>query len=361
MAQQKLRVAVIFGGVSSEHEISLRSAASVLSNLSSETYELYKIGITRDGAWLLYSGNAENIEDGSWVQHRENVCAILSPDRETHGLLVLREGKTEKLPVDVIFPVLHGKNGEDGTIQGLFQLSGIPYVGCGTLSSAVCMDKAVTHSLLAAANIEQAQYLWFYADRYRNAGDAIKTKIEARLTFPVFVKPANAGSSVGVSRVETPAELDAAIEKAAKEDSKIVVENGITGQEIECAVMGNRDAIASPVGEIGASAAFYDYTDKYVSGTAQLFIPARIPQEAAERVQEIAVRAYRLLGCSGLARVDFFYTDTGEIILNEINTLPGFTSISMYPKLWMNHGLSYAQILDRLISYAFEKDTENHD
>lgn len=360
MLQQKIRVAVIFGGMSSEHEISWRSAASVLSNLSEKSYEVYKIGITREGSWLLYSGSIENILNGNWVEDCGNVPAILSPDRGTRGLLVLRDGQTEQLPVDVIFPVLHGKNGEDGTIQGLFQLSGIPYVGCNTLSSAVCMDKAVTHSLLAAANIEQAQYLWFYADRFQAAPETIRTKIEARLTFPVFVKPANAGSSVGVSRVDRPEDLDAAIEKAAKEDNKIVVESGILGQEIECAVIGNRDASASLIGEIGASAAFYDYEDKYITGTAQLYIPAHIPEEAAEKVRETAVRAYRLLGCSGLARVDFFYTRDGRIVLNEINTMPGFTSISMYPKLWMAAGISYENLLDQLIQYAMEKDNATH-
>ena len=258
--------------------------------------------------------------------------------------------------MDVIFPALHGKNGEDGTIQGLFQLSGIPYVGCDTESSAICMDKAVTHSLLAAADIEQAHYLWFYADRFDVAPDTIKNKIQARLDFPVFVKPANAGSSVGVSKVERFEDLDEAIRIAAREDAKIVVEEGIRGQEVECAVLGNREAQASIVGEIGASAQFYDYDDKYVNGTSQLYIPARIDEAVSDKIREVAVRAYRLLGCSGLARVDFFVTeDDHKVVLNEINTLPGFTSISMYPKLWMAMGLSYGELLDRLIDLAFQK------
>ena len=258
--------------------------------------------------------------------------------------------------MDVIFPALHGKNGEDGTIQGLFQLSGIPYVGCDTHSSSVCMDKAVTHTLLSNADIEQAHYLWFYADRFDVAPDTIKNKIQARLDFPVFVKPANAGSSVGVSKVECLEDLDEAIRKAAKEDKKVVVEEGIKGQEVECAVLGNRDAEASIVGEIGASAQFYDYDDKYINGTSQLYIPARIDPEVSDKIRQAAVRAYRLLGCSGLARVDFFVTEGDHrVILNEINTLPGFTSISMYPKLWMAMGLSYSQLLDRLVELAFQK------
>ena len=262
----------------------------------------------------------------------------------------------ETLRLDVIFPALHGKNGEDGTIQGLFQLSQIPYVGCDTESSAICMDKAVTHTLLSAADIEQAHYLWFYADRFDAAPDTIKKKIKARLDFPVFVKPANAGSSVGVSKVERYEDLDEAIRKAAREDKKVIVEEGIRGQEVECAVLGNRDAQASIVGEIGASAQFYDYDDKYVNGTSQLYIPARLDEEVAEKIRRTAVRAYRLLGCSGLTRVDFFVTEGDHrVVLNELNTLPGFTSISMYPKLWMAMGLTYGELLDKLIDLAFQK------
>ncbi len=351
----KLSLAVIFGGVSSEHEVSRMSATSILENLSPEKYDVHMVGITKEGKWLLYTGDVKEIVNGAWEQGPV-VPAFLSPDPSVHGLVVLRDTGAETIPLDVIFPALHGKNGEDGTIQGLFQLSGIPYVGCNTLSSAVCMDKAVTHTLLSAADIEQAHYLWFYADRFPAAADTIKNKIRARLDFPVFVKPANAGSSVGVSKVERYEDLDAAIEKAAREDSKIIVEEGIRGQEVECAVLGNRDAQASLVGEIGASAQFYDYDDKYINGTSQLYIPARIDEEVAEKIRQVAVRAYRLLGCSGLARVDFFVTEGDHrVVLNEINTLPGFTSISMYPKLWMAKGLTYGQLLDKLVDLAFQK------
>ena len=351
----KLSLAVIFGGVSSEHEVSRMSATSILENLSPEKYDVHMVGITKEGKWLLYTGDVKEIVNGAWEQGPV-VPAFLSPDPSVHGLVVLRDTGAETIPLDVIFPALHGKNGEDGTIQGLFQLSGIPYVGCNTLSSAVCMDKAVTHTLLSAADIEQAHYLWFYADRFPAAADTIKNKIRARLDFPVFVKPANAGSSVGVSKVERYEDLDAAIEKAAREDSKIIVEEGIRVQEVECAVLGNRDAQASLVGEIGASAQFYDYDDKYINGTSQLYIPARIDEEVAEKIRQVAVRAYRLLGCSGLARVDFFVTEGDHrVVLNEINTLPGFTSISMYPKLWMAKGLTYGQLLDKLVDLAFQK------
>ena len=351
----KLRLAVIFGGVSSEHEVSRMSVTSILENLSNERYEVHMVGITKEGRWLLYTGPVEDILSGAWEQGPVTP-AFLSPDPSVHGLVALRDGKAETIHVDVIFPALHGKNGEDGTIQGLFQLSGIPYVGCDTESSAICMDKAVTHSLLSSADIEQAHYLWFYADRFDAAPDTIKNKIQARLDFPVFVKPSSAGSSVGVSKVERFEDLDQAIRKAAREDKKVVVEEGITGQEVEVAVLGNRDCDASIVGEIGASAQFYDYDDKYINGTSQLYIPARIPQEVSEKIRQTAVRAYRLLGCSGLARVDFFVTaGDNRVILNEINTLPGFTSISMYPKLWMAMGLSYGELLDKLIELALQR------
>ena len=351
----KLSLAVIFGGVSSEHEVSRMSVTSILENLSNERYEVHMVGITKEGRWLLYTGPVEDILSGAWEQGPVTP-AFLSPDPSVHGLVALRDGKAETIHVDVIFPALHGKNGEDGTIQGLFQLSGIPYVGCDTESSAICMDKAVTHSLLSSADIEQAHYLWFYADRFDAAPDTIKNKIQARLDFPVFVKPSNAGSSVGVSKVERFEDLDQAIRKAAREDKKVVVEEGITGQEVEVAVLGNRDCEASIVGEIGASAQFYDYDDKYINGTSQLYIPARIPQEVSEKIRQTAVRAYRLLGCSGLARVDFFVTaGDNRVILNEINTLPGFTSISMYPKLWMAMGLSYGELLDKLIELALQR------
>ena len=351
----KLSLAVIFGGVSSEHEVSRMSVTSILENLSNERYEVHMVGITKEGRWLLYTGPVEDILSGAWEQGPVTP-AFLSPDPSVHGLVALRDGKAETIHVDVIFPALHGKNGEDGTIQGLFQLSGIPYVGCDTESSAICMDKAVTHSLLSSADIEQAHYLWFYADRFDAAPDTIKNKIQARLDFPVFVKPSNAGSSVGVSKVERFEDLDQAIRKAAREDKKVVVEEGITGQEVEVAVLGNRDCDASIVGEIGASAQFYDYDDKYINGTSQLYIPARIPQEVSEKIRQTAVRAYRLLGCSGLERVDFFVTaGDNRVILNEINTLPGFTSISMYPKLWMAMGLSYGELLDKLIELALQR------
>lgn len=350
---KKKRVAVLFGGCSSEHEISCLSATSVIQNLPKEKYDAVCLGITRDGRWYLYSGPTEKIADGSWERDPLNQPAFLSPDRNTGG--IVSDGKIgfDVLKVDCVFPVLHGRNGEDGAIQGLLQMSGIPFVGCRALASAVCMDKAVTHTLLTAAGIKQANYLWFYAQRYETGAEKIRTKIGARLGYPVFVKPANAGSSVGISKVHSAAELDAAVAKAAKEDDKIVVEEAVTGQEVECAVLGNSEPQVSQAGEIAAAAEFYDYDDKYLSGKSKLYIPAHLSAETMKEVRSVALRAYRILGCSGLSRVDFFVRGGTEVLLNEINTMPGFTSISMYPKLWEAAGVPYGELLDRLVELSF--------
>lgn len=351
----KKTAVIIFGGESSEYEVSLRSSAFIINNIDREKYDVVTLGITKDGKWYLYHGDSASIADGSWVNCPENETAFISPDKTTGGVVVLGKDGARIIRADVFFPVLHGKNGEDGTIQGLFEMSGVPYVGCGTLASAVCMDKAVTHALLSVANVEQAHYLWFYSDRFDAEPAKIKNKITARFNFPVFVKPANAGSSVGVSKVTCEEDLDAAIIKAAKEDIKVIVEEGIVGQEVECAVLGNRAAIASTVGEICTGAEFYDYDDKYINGVSETLIPARISEEKIEEIRNTAVRAYKYLGCSGLARCDFFVTADGKVILNEINTLPGFTSISMYPKLWEASGKPAKELIDELIAYAYAR------
>lgn len=350
----KKTIAVLFGGCSSEHEISRLSAATVLRNLSREAYEPVAVGITKEGAWFLTEASPEEIEKGTWEKHPSNRQAFLTPDRTVHGLFLPASGDTLRL--DAVIPALHGKNGEDGTVQGLLQLSGIPFVGCAALASAVCMDKAVSHTLLASAGIGQARYLWFYASDYAEQQAAVRERIAADLGgYPVFVKPANAGSSVGVSRVDRGDDLDAAVAKAAHEDWRVVIEECITGREVECAVLGNEKPEAALVGEIAASATFYDYDDKYVNGTSQLYIPARLSPQVIDEIRRTACRAYRLLGCEGLARVDFFVRNETEVILNELNTLPGFTSISMYPKLWEACGLSCSALLDRLIALAFER------
>ena len=355
MSDGKRHLAVLFGGASSEHEVSRMSVTSVLQNLSRDIHDVSIVGITKNGQWFLYRGPESDILDGSWESHPDNRTAFLSPDPSMRGLILLENGRYEFLPVDVVFPVLHGKNGEDGTLQGLFQLSGLPFVGCDTLASAACMDKDVTNSMLASAGIPQANFIRFYARDYQNRRPAILSEIERELHWPVFVKPANAGSSVGVSKAIDPQSLDEAVEAAAREDKKIVIEEAIVGAEVEVAVMGNENPIASVVGEIAPGDDFYSYDDKYKNGVSQLYIPARISEATAEAIRACAVEAYSLMGCTGLARVDFFAKEDGSFCLNEINTLPGFTTISMYPKLFMHGGMSYGEVLDRLIDCALQR------
>lgn len=348
---EKIKVAVIFGGASSEHEVSRLSASSILENLNTEKFEIYKIGIRKDGSWWLFSGSTSLIPNGEWEASPDNrPCAIL-PGSSPRGIFLTEENRI--LSIDVMFPVLHGKNGEDGTIQGLFELSGIPYVGCGVLSSSLCMDKAVTSTLLEAAGIPHAKFVWFYTYEYDKNPDIYLEKCETKLGYPMFVKPANAGSSVGVTKAKDRESLLSAIEIAAKEDTKIMVEENIDGIEVECAVLGNTSPTASVVGEIVSGQDFYTYEAKYLDNTSQLFIPARISKEASDTIRETAVKAFLLLGCSGLSRVDFFVRHSDhKVLLNELNTLPGFTSISMYPKLFAASGLPYPQLLERLISLA---------
>ena len=359
---QKKKIAVLFGGCSSEHEVSCVSAFSVIQNLPRDRYDIERIGITKDGRWYRYTGPDDLIPDGKWEQSSEKTRAFLSPDRSVRGIAVDSPNGFQTIPVDCVFPVLHGRNGEDGTVQGLLELSGLPFVGCGTLASAICMDKAITHSQLENAGIESAKYLWFFRNRYEGEGiRKIKTKIDARLGYPVFVKPANSGSSVGITKVKSEAELDAAVAVAAAESDKILVEEAVTGQEVECAVLGNsKPEAAGVVGEIVASAAFYDYDDKYNSGKSKLNIPAHLDDSVAEEIRSTAVRAFRILGCRGFARVDFFVRNGKEVLLNELNTIPGFTPISMYPKLWDASGVSYSELLDRLVRLSFDDDAQDY-
>lgn len=348
----KKTVLLLFGGCSSEHDVSRVSAASVLRHLDREKYTIYTVGITKDGAWRLCEANADLIETGDWESGA--VPAVLSPDRRDKALLILRDGGVEKIAVDVAFPVLHGKNGEDGTVQGLFELAGIPYVGCGVLSSSMCMDKAVTNVMADAAGIPQAKWAAFTEPEYR-AGEVDLDAIAARLGYPIFVKPANAGSSVGITKAHDRGELVQALELAFRNDRKAVLEETVVGREIECAVMGNDAPVAACVGEILPTAEFYDYDAKYNDASTGLAIPADLPEEVSEAVRAEAVAVYRTLNCTGLSRCDFFLGEDGTIYLNEVNTLPGFTSISMFPKLFGQAGVPYEELLDRLIAYAEER------
>ena len=352
----KIKVAVIFGGKSTEHDVSLVSAANIIENIPKDKYSVITIGITKKGHWLKFIGDTEQIKNGEWETHPDNVPCVLSPDPIDKGFIATRQdGTLQKVKVDVIFPALHGKNGEDGTIQGLFELADIPYVGCNLISSANCMDKAFTHLILEANGIKTAKWVSFKESDVENTEKCCKLA-ESKLTYPMFVKPANSGSSVGISRVENTEELKKGIMLALAHDEKVVVEQGVTGMECECAVMGNEKPFASTVGEIcSANTAIYDYDAKYNDSTSQTIIPARMSEENIEKIREIAVKAYKCLDCSGLARVDFFLADDGEVILNEINTLPGHTPISMYPKLMENYGLTPSEQEDKLIRLALDK------
>ena len=353
----KQRLLILFGGASSEHEVSCLSAASVLKHLDEKKYEIYKAGITKEGNWFLTDSPVSDVADGSWVHNPANRKAFLSPDPQTRGLVVLKEGQYEILPLDVVFPVLHGKNGEDGTIQGLLDLSGIPYVGSGTAASAASMDKAVTKMIVSLTGVRQADF--YLTDRYTFASDPQGILKEAEDHFggvyPLFVKPANAGSSVGISKAKSSKELFEAIRIAAEEDHKVLIEETITGREIEVAVLGNRHPKASPVGEILAANEFYDYEAKYISNQSKTRILDDVSEEKEEEIRQAALTVYKAMGCEGLARVDFFLSEADQVVFNEINTLPGFTNISMYPKLWEAAGLSYDELLDTLIALATDE------
>lgn len=348
---------VLFGGVSSEHDVSTVSASYVLDNIPTEKYNVIKIGITKDGRWFKYDGEISNLPEDKWVKDTDNLTkAVISPDRNDHGIIVFGKDKVETIRIDVCFPVLHGKNGEDGTIQGFLQVAGIPFVGCDMISSACCMDKVMTNTLADAAGIAQAKWIGLNEYNYRKNPQMYIDKAADYLGFPIFVKPANAGSSVGVSKAKDKDALAEAIDIAFKEDNKLVLEEGITGMEVECAVLGNEEPIASICGEIEPANDFYDYEAKYVNPASLLHIPARLDDAKMNEVREAAKNAYIALGCTGLARVDFFVRESdGKVMLNEPNTIPGFTSISMYPKMFAASGVPYSELIDRLFTYALEK------
>lgn len=350
----KKKLCVIFGGESPEHEISLKSVTSVLNNLDKEKYEIYTLGITKNGKWQLYLGDWSNIESGAWEEDERYLKeAFISPDASFKGLFVCDNGKYEVIDIDVIFPVLHGEYGEDGTVQGLFELSHIPYVGMGVLASANAMDKTYSKIVFDAAGIPQAAWVTVSAsDNFEERAD----EIEEKLGYPCFVKPARTGSSVGIGKAHNRSELISALRNAAGFDRKILVEEHIDGHEVECAVLGNDDAKAAVVGEIKPTVEYYDFDAKYNDDSTVLVIPAELPQETSEKIREYSVRAFKALDGQGLSRVDFFvkYSD-GTVVLNEINTLPGFTNISMYPKLWDAAGICYSELLDRLIELALKR------
>lgn len=347
---KKLRVAVVFGGQSGEHEVSLMSSTSIINALDKAKYEIIMIGITRQGAWRYYDGPVEKIITGEWEKSAKNL------DESKYNFLASGDTAPGE-NIDVVFPVLHGPMGEDGTIQGLFELAGLAYVGCGVLASALGMDKAYAKLLFERAGLKQADYSVFMKPSLEEDMAGVIASIEKKFKYPVFVKPANLGSSVGVTKADDRAKLEQALVLAARYDRKIIVEEFIDGHEVECSVLGNDNPKASVVGQILPSNEFYDYEAKYFDGgKTGLVIPANISPRATARVKQMAVEAFKAIGGSGLARVDFFVDKkTDEVYINEINTMPGFTKISMYPKLWDAAGLPYPQLLDTLIELALER------
>ncbi len=353
MENGKKSVVVIFGGRSSEHEVSCISGATVIENIDKEKYDVMIVGITKDGKWLLVD-SVDSIRDGSWRKSRTR--AVISPDTESVLIESLEGGMENKVKVDVVFPVLHGLYGEDGTIQGLLEMARIPFVGCGHLSSAVTMDKFFTKVIADSVNVSQASYVPVRSFELKDM-DKVVERIEAEKEYPVFIKPSNAGSSVGITKAHNREELIEGLRLAKKHDRKILVEETINGREIECAVFGYGDgAFATGVGEIVAAAEFYDYDAKYNNAASKTVIDPDIPAEKVEEIREAAVKIYRACDCFGMARVDFFLErGTDRVVFNEINAIPGHTSISMYPMLMERAGHPMSEYINELIEMAYER------
>jgi D-alanine-D-alanine ligase len=365
MAVRKLRIGLIFGGRSGEHEVSLASANSVMANLDKDKYSVVPIAINREGAWLLGTEPTGLMAPEQRIRAEEQAggttSVTLTGDPRLRRLVALQGGEPlgEKGALDVIFPVLHGTYGEDGALQGLLEMANLPYVGCGVLGSALGMDKEKMKMVFQSVGLPIVDYLVYRRSQWENSKASIMDAVEQRLGFPCFVKPVNLGSSVGINKAHERHELESAINVAAEYDRKIIIERGINCRELECAVLGNDEPAASVVGEVIPSNEFYDYKAKYIDDRSQTIIPAGIPPATAEEVQRQAVTAFLALDLCGLARVDFFLErESYQVYINEVNTLPGFTSISMYPKLWEASGLPYPQLLDRLIELALERHAD---
>ena len=353
---KKITVALLFGGKSGEHEVSLRSAASILSAIDRDKYNVIPVGITKEGRWR---ADPEFLE-GDFPEILQQGGPVLLPVESTpSGQLIQLDADTRggrRTSIDVVFPVLHGPFGEDGTIQGLLELANVPYVGAGVLGSAVAMDKDVMKRLFQQAGLPTAPFLAYPSDHWRNRGRELEQEVADRLGYPCFVKPANLGSSIGISKAERAEELSEALALAGEFDEKVIVEKALDAREIECSVLGNADPKASLPGEIIPRSGFYDYRAKYLDDSAELVVPAPLRADQVEQIRKLALRSFLVLECRGMARVDFFLERaTEDIYVNEINTIPGFTSISMHPKLWQASGLPYSELIDRLIQLALER------
>lgn len=354
---KKIRVGVIFGGRSGEHEVSLRSAESIISAIDKSKYEVVPIGISKEGRWLV-SRDATALLPQSVMASDEKKSVTIIGDPTRQGLMHLdsNDAPCASEPLDVVFPALHGTYGEDGTIQGLLEMAGVAYVGCGVLASSTGMDKLVMKQLFRQAGLTVGEYEWFLRSSWEQSPEAILSRISDTLGFPVFVKPANLGSSVGISKARDEQELKDAINDAARYDRRVIVERAVVGREIEVSILGNDNPMASLPGEIIAGKEFYDYEDKYIDNKSKTEVPADLPLETIEQIQRDAIIAFQAIDGAGLARVDFFVErGTNRVIINEINTMPGFTSISMYAKMWEASGISYSELIDRLIELSLER------
>lgn len=352
---EKIKLAIIFGGKSSEYPVSLHSAGSLIHKINKDRYDLIYIGITKDGKWFVYEGDVESIEHDTWWEHDCTPC-VISCNEGMKGILKLHEdGTFTQVHVDCIFPILHGKNGEDGTVQGLFELSGIPYVGCGHMSSAICMDKEMAHIVMENAGIPCAPYQCIYECDDLDY-EAVYEHAKEQLGLPIFIKPANAGSSFGIHKIESFEGFEEAMKDAFYHDGKgkVILETTIDGFEIGCAVMGNKELFAGSVDEIETSAPFFDYEGKYEMVDSHIYCPARISSELFEEARMIAKKAYHAMNCKGLTRVDMFVTKDQKIIMNEVNTIPGFTDTSRYPTMMKEAGIAFPELIDRLVDLAME-------
>ncbi len=345
----KKTIAIIFGGCSPEYPVSLESSHSVIVNMDRDKYELILLGITRGGEWFRYYGGPEGVENDTW---REGKCvpALISPDREVHGIVEFGENGVVTTRIDAAFPVMHGKNGEDGTIQGLCEMAGIPIIGCGALCSALCMDKDRAHKLAALAGVDVPRAVVLRS----MPGEAELRSIAAALGYPVFVKPVRAGSSFGITKVSAESALLNAVSFAFRYDREVIIEETIDGNEVGCAVMGNDELIIGRADEIEIFGDIFDYEEKYTLKTAKIHMPARVDASTEERIKAAAATIYRALGCRVMARVDMFLTPEGRIVFNEVNTIPGFTPHSRFPNMMKGIGLGFPALLDHLVEYAFE-------
>ena len=353
MENEKMKVLILFGGTSPEHEVSRNSAAAMVKHIDMDRFDVLKIGITKEGRWFLTDALPEEMADGRWETHESNKEAIVSPDRSVHGIVC--EG--EKIRIDCVFPMFHGECGEDGTIQGLFEIAGLPYVGAGVGSSACSMDKTLTKILAARTGVRQAAYYMISRQDFITRAVEIIGEIEEELgAYPMFVKPASTGSSVGITKVKDRTELFEGIKLALSYGPKVLVEEMIKGREFETAVLGNAEPVAAKVGEVISAQEFYTYEAKYSTTLQKTQIVTDVAEEKLDEFRDWAVKIYKEMGCAGMARVDFFYEDgTGEVVFNELNTIPGFTPTSMYPQMWQATGLEYHELISKLIDLAMEE------